>query len=255
MDRTVFLKSKFPRFFSYDIEFDKLQKFDGKYFKFGEIKGFTGTSIEKLPRLQNGEEAPHYLFREQLYMLCKYIDGSLISKIFCYDSGRIATKMRTPETLTDEVYNYHGEEVYFASYFKGELHGERRIYDFTDLRGGRTLSKIENYKCGIKDGLFKTFFGENNLDSEAIYLDGKCISFRQFENNLPLNGTRETWLNGEKAYKTYLAGTTSFKNGKRIKDISYYENGVIESIKTYDESGNIGLTELYDKWGKLEKII
>jgi len=134
-----------------------------------------------------------------LYARMNYSDGSLKGKY--------------------ELFDPLGKVIYETEFVNG-TGVLKTFYGFNGV--GKTCSAKE-YKNGKLHGSAKTWWENGNLESEAIYNEGKRISYKRWNED----GKVEN-------------GQISFEYGDgQTKREEYYENGRLIKEKCWDEEGNV----------------
>ena len=244
----MFFSRKYPKCFSYDVEFYELQNLNGKFYKHGEINGFSGTAIIKVEKSAELNEDPlvnSLAKHEDIFIIFNFDKGEQFEYTIFYDNGRAAYKFEKGASHIT-IYNYNGEEISYSEVKEGKLHGEKRVYIYANLRQHPKLSGVENYHNGEKHGLCKSV--NAYLTHESTYKNGTCLSFRQFEEDTPINGVREVRRN-KNAYETFLSRRAHYDDGRLTNQVSYNEDGPVWSITYYDSSGSTGLYLIFDENG------
>lgn len=152
---------------------------------------------------------------------------SLFLVIFIFFSGELTVQAQQKSVNTsnpdnffnsrDEKFLYHGNEI------NGKKDGPWLIYYAQDS----SLHKVENYKMGLKQGLFLQFSTRSTLISEEY-----------FDNDLPEGLAR------------------NYTNAGIVETVNFYHKGKLEGIqKKYYENRRDNLSELSNyKNGKKEGI-
>ena len=132
-----------------------------------------------------------------------------------------------------EYYNIElrdGIKYYKKTAFTGEI--------FRNFENGQLESR-ENYKNGIKEGLYVEYYKNGQVELLGKYNDGN------------MNGEFEKYYeNGQ------LESRENYKNG--IKEglyVEYYKNGQVELLGKYSDGNMNGVFEKYYENGQLESRI
>lgn len=133
------------------------------------------------------------------------------------------------------IFHENGRVASEGTFIDQQKDGEWRYYSEQDT----TLIKIEHYKLGVKDGVWKTFSTSGVLLEETNYLKnrrhGTCKSY---------------YLNGQvQLEEEYVGGKT---NGKST---AYYPNGNISVTGNYHNGIRDGEWHTYDVNGKIRSTM
>ena len=161
-------------------------------------------------------------------------------------SNDIRYNQQTGELAEGKVYLFYDEDLapyngYLESeynFIDGKLHGIVKLYNHSNTY---FLEKTIEYKNGERNGFYREFYKNGQLEKEEYYIDDK--------------------LDGE--FKSYyidgsLRGSGKFSKGLPIGVIRfYYENGILKNEEFFSDSFENHQGELLQKWyyenGQLRK--
>jgi len=132
--------------------------------------------------------------------------------------------------------------------FKGIYVNDKKEGSWITYGSKGTITKVETYKHGIRNGVTITIDDSGNLKEEANY------------KNDVLNGPQRTYASGARLMSEiyYLNGVmngtkkTYYEANSKLQEESKYKNGLRDSIsKWYDTEGKL-IAEYFYKDGKFE---
>lgn len=193
-----------------------------------------------------------------------YVDGKKSGKqIQYYNTGKIKSEENLKDGVRDGLYKEYGENGTIAKqvpYLNGVENGiakefaeDGRIVTISTFKDGylKREERINGVdKFGFKQGLWKDFYDNDALKTEAQYRDDKRNgSYKEYA----LNGTitkNEKYKNGdlviEKVNKVKLEVQRDyFDNGKAKSSVNVINGKKEGALKEFDASGNITAGKLY----------
>jgi uncharacterized protein len=144
-------------------------------------------------------------------------------------------------TVLEYEYDY-SDVLAVKNHKEGKLHGTSTHYVYDFELDKSLVSIVENYENGMLHGtktqyngqqkLYEQTYENNELHGLAIYYDqdGAELSQVVYENGQPQNGTVY-----EYDYYNNIASSIPYVNGVRQGDASFFDDGELTSIETYDD--------------------
>jgi uncharacterized protein len=144
-------------------------------------------------------------------------------------------------TVLDYEYDY-SDVLAIKNHLNGKLHGTSTYYVYDFGLDKSLISIVENYLNGMLHGtktkyngqqkLYEQTYENNELQGLAIYYDAEGAELSQtvYENGQPQNG-----IVYEYDYYNNIASSIPYVNGVRQGDASFYDDGKLTSIETYDD--------------------
>ena len=194
-----------------------------------EDKGFIGEIDSYLDKIKKYKASKVSFFSNEIpeYNINMSSDG------FAYDTttGKLASGIITKR-------DYDGIIIFEQKVKDGLADGKHRTY-YTDLEGKRYPKTVGEYKKGEKEGTWKEYYINGELQEVAKYENGK------------LEGEYKSYYRNKK-----LESEGEFEEGnKEGKSIYYYENGEKKAEGKYKENEKVKKWKYYNPNGKLNKEI